>query len=166
MEMVKAASALAKGKKFNEAIETLIEFYQQGDFTDADLIKVIPYFQKAGRYYELGEFCKLVIIPGLNKVNYETFSHKCKEIQEAFMSLKLHKMYSKLELCAKREEVPLDVLKYKELSEDYYQNYVTLLKEGEEVEERKEYQEYLKLFGNDTSCWPDIIQRSFSKYIQ
>ncbi|MEF1220959.1 hypothetical protein REH76_24905, partial [Photobacterium damselae] len=87
MSEIKTASALAKDKKFNEAIEVLDSFYSRGVASRDDLIKIIPYFQKAGRYSEVEAYCEKIIVPYLKKDNESVFSHKCVEIQGAFFNL-------------------------------------------------------------------------------
>jgi hypothetical protein len=163
--MIKEASALAKEKKFNEAIDVLIEFYKHDFASDADLIKIIPYFQKSGRYNELPAFCKKVIIPKLKVANNAELGHRCADIQNSFLSLKYHKLYKKLALCAKRNKCLEDESEYKKLSDQFYKKYENFLATGSEIEDLKEYQEAVQLFGADTSKWPENFRERFSKYI-
>lgn len=87
---VKRASAFARNKEFSKAIEVLNEVYTQGEPDEAALIKIIPYFQKAGRYNELHEYCTKMLIPKISFCNRTYFAHKCQEIQQAFENLGLH----------------------------------------------------------------------------
>lgn len=159
MCVVTTASALAREKKFNEAIELLMEYYGQSLPSDAGLIKVVPYFQKAGRYSELDEICRHTIVPKLEEGNQVCFQHKCLEIRSAFMNLKLHQLYKKLALCAKREKLSSDESEYKKISFYHYKEYGRLLSLGSEIEEKKEYEEAREVFGADTSEWPPALQR-------
>jgi hypothetical protein len=164
-ELVKHATSLAKSKKYDEAINLLNELYETSEMTDAEIIKVIPYYQKAGRYGELESYCIETLIPLIIGVNERTFSHKCKEIQHAFISLSVYKVYNKLELCAKREKTDADKSKFSSKAVSYYQLYETNLVKGEKIELELEYLEAKNIWGTDLSKWPDIFKRKFSHYI-
>ncbi|WP_305814603.1 hypothetical protein [Photobacterium leiognathi] len=73
MSEIKTASALAKDKKVNEAIEVLDSFYSRGEASRDDLIKIIPYFQKAGRYSEVEAYCEKIIVPYLKRTTSPYF---------------------------------------------------------------------------------------------
>lgn len=163
--MIKLATAKAKESKYDEAIDILESYYHEGEASDADLIKILPYYQKAGRYKELVSVCNKVIIPKLNKVNQATFSHKCIDIQEAFLNLKLHNLYSKLALCAEREKALEDKDKYTELGRKYFVDYEKLLVIGTEIENKKEFHDAVKLYGKDSADWPFLMKQRFSVYL-
>ena len=157
MSEIKTASALAQDKNFNEAIEVLDSFYSRGQASRDDLIKVIPYFQKAGRYSEVEAYCEKVIIPNLKKDSESVFSHRCVEIQDAFFNLALHKMYAKLSLCAKREKAKLEEERFGQLSDDAFGKYQSKLALGDSIEERKGFEQVLETFGQDPGDWPSIF---------
>ncbi|WP_347364628.1 hypothetical protein [Vibrio vulnificus] len=165
MSEIKTASALAKDKKFNEAIEVLDSFYSRGKASRDDLIKVIPYFQKAGRYSEVEAYCEKVIIPNLKKDNESVFSHKCSEIQDAFFNLALHKMYAKLSLCSKREKVKMDEERFGKLSDDAFGKYQSQLTLGESIEDRKGFEQVLETFGQDPDEWPSIFKMKYQHFL-
>lgn len=165
MSEIKTASALAKDKKFNEAIEVLDSFYSRGEASRDDLIKIIPYFQKAGRYSEVEAYCEKIIVPYLKKDNESVFSHKCIEIQGAFFNLALHKMYAKLSLCAKREKVKIEEEKFRKLSDDAFDNYQSQLTLGESIEDRKGFEQVLETFGQDPDDWPSIFKVRYQHFL-
>lgn len=160
--LVKRASAFARDKDFNKAIEALNEVYTQCEPDEAALLKVIPYFQKAGRYDELNEYCTEMLIPKISFYNKTCFAHKCQEIQQAFENLGLHRLYSKLELCAKREKNEQDKHSFRSLSTFHYAEYERLLAIGEKNEKSKEYSEMVSIFGKDTSKWPENIRKMYT----
>lgn len=160
--LVKRASAFARDKEFDKAIEVLNEVYTQGEPDEAALIKVIPYFQKAGRYDELHEYCTEMLLPKISSYNKTCFAHRCQEIQLAFENLGLHRLYSKLELCAKREKKEQDRLSFHSLSTSHYAEYERLLTMGEKNEKHKEYGEMVSIFGKDTNKWPENIRKMFT----
>ena len=163
--LVKHATSLAKCKKFDDAIDVLNELYKTDEMSDADIIKVIPYYQKSGRYLELESYCEKTLIPLVSRISERTFHHKCKEIQHAFISLSIYKIYNKLELCAKREKMDSDKSKFSSKAESYYQLYETNLVKGEEIELEKEFLEAKDILGNDFNECPDTFKRRFSHYI-
>lgn len=147
MNQLKAATAKAKEGLFDEAITILIQLYKNGIQSDADVLKVLPYYQKAGRYRELESVCQTLLIPQLENLNQSNFSHKCKEIQKSFLSLKLYKLYSKLALCAERENLIKDEIKYSDLSRSYFSIYEKFLAEGTKIEDLKEFKDIVKRYG-------------------
>ncbi|ANQ22666.1 hypothetical protein BA893_13780 [Vibrio natriegens] len=160
--LIKRASAFAREKEFNKAIAVLNEVYVQGEPDVSTLIKVIPYFQKAGRYDELQAYCKNILIPQLSISNKNIFSHKCQEIQQAFENLGLHKLYSKLELCAKREKNEHDRLAFHALSTSHYLEYERYLAIGEKKELRKGFEKMVSIFGEDTNEWPESVRKRYT----
>ena len=164
-ELVKHATSLAKSKKYDEAIHVLNELYKTDEVSDADIIKVIPYYQKAGRYSELESYCEKTLIPLVSVISERTFHHKCKEIQHAFLSLSIYKMYNKLELCAKREKLDSDKSKFSSKAVSYYQLYETSLAKGEEIELEIEFLEAKDIWGPDFNKWPNTFKCRFSHHI-
>jgi len=166
MSHVKIASSLAKDNRYNDAITTLDSFYSKNDASTDELIKVIPYYQKAGRYIELNDYCEKVIIPKLKIHNALMFSHKCQEVQNAFLNLALHKMYAKLSLCAKRESLNSDLEMYSSLSTKAFEEYQNYLKLGENVESQKEFEKLKELFGLDPSDWPNTLRERYQSFFR
>lgn len=164
-QLVKHATSLAKSKKYDDAIQLLSELYKSNEVSDAEIIKVIPYYQKAGRYNELEQYCEEILIPLISNINERNFSHKCKEIQYAFISLSIHKIYNKLKLCAKRENKEDDKSKFSSKAILYYQLYRDNLVKGEKIELELGYTEARSIWGGDHSKWPESLKRRFSQYI-
>ncbi|MBB1411765.1 hypothetical protein [Pseudoalteromonas sp. SG44-17] len=166
MNQLKFATTKAKDGLFDEAIEILLFTYQSGISSDADILKILPYYQKAGRYNELEKLCQEQFIPQLEQLNHSTFSHKCEEIQKSFLSLKLYKLYAKLALCAERENQTMDEKRFISFSQQYYRVYEELLEQGTKVEELKEFKSIAKRYGKNSNMWPEFLQKKFSKYIK
>ncbi|WP_406610728.1 hypothetical protein [Agarivorans sp. JK6] len=162
-ELVKQASALAKLKKYDEAINLLNELRVEHQISCSE--KIIPYYQKAGRYNELEKYCIETLIPMDSRVAKNTFSHKCKELQHAFVNLSVYKIYMKLALCAKREKNGFDELRFLSEASLYYEQYETSLAVGEKVELDTEFIEAKKLWGVEYSEWPESYKDKFSDYI-
>lgn len=168
-ESTKTATALAKDGDYDSAIYLLKlvvpEMAKAGGFSSGSYTKIIPYFQKAGRYKEGVKYAESTLISATKKDCKKTFSHKCKEIQEAFQSLGISSIYEKLKLCAKREKLADDESKFERLGKDFYSEYERLLEEGETVELKKEYEEAMKLFGKNVNAWPDSVRNRFARLI-
>lgn len=165
-EQVKHATTLAKAKNYDEAIFLLNKLYETYDISNSDITKIIPYYQKAGRYDEIEIYCKKVLIPMVSRTNEHIFSHKCKEIQLAFISLSIYKIYNKLELCAKREKINSDRLKFSIKAASYYQLYETNLTEGNKVELQLEFLEMKALWGLNYDDWPEGFTHKFSSLME
>ncbi|GIU09190.1 MULTISPECIES: hypothetical protein [unclassified Shewanella] len=168
-EATKRATSLFKERKLDDAVELLKsvvpEMAKVGGFTKGDYTKIIPYFQKAGRYQESVEYSENVLVPAIEEDCRRTFNHKCREIQQAFQSLGISEVYDKLRLCAKREKIPSDESKYGKLSIEAYERYTELLETGEKIELKKEYNENLTIFGSVTGKWPRGLLKRFDSLI-
>lgn len=166
IKQLKLATSKAKEELFDEAIDILLLAYQSGISSEADILKILPYYQKAGRYDELEIVCREHFIPLLEQLNHSMLSHKCEEIQKSFLSLKLHKLYAKLALCAERENQTMDEKRFISFSQQYYRVYEELLEQGTKVEELKEFKSIAKRYGKNSNMWPEFLQKKFSKYIK
>ncbi len=160
--ITKKASGLAKDNQLNEAIELLKsiipEMAKLGGYGKS-YVKIIPYFQKAGRYQEGVDYTENVLIPYIKQDCCKVFGHRCEEMQQAFQFINISKAYDKLRLCAKREKVPGDELKFEQLSLDAHERYANLLPKAELIELKKEYKKYQSLYGKDYSLWPGRLSR-------
>ncbi len=125
--LLENATALAKDKKFDEAIGLLVNLVpsmaNQGGFSHAQYTKVIPYFQKAGRYSEVESYCEDVLIGAVKSDCDKTFGHQPKETKEAFINLYASKIYDKLRLCAQRENLSDEVKRFRALQQRHYSKY-------------------------------------------
>jgi hypothetical protein len=169
-EATKSATRLAKEGKLDDAIERLKsiipEMAKVGGFTSGGYTKIIPYFQKAGRYQESIEFSKNVLPLAIEKDCQKTFHQKPLEIQQAFYNLEISAIYDKLRLCAKRENIPRDESKFEQLSIEAFDLYTELLDKGEKIALNKEYKESLTIFGLDTNKWPKVLLIKFDSLIK
>ncbi|WP_017219792.1 hypothetical protein [Moritella dasanensis] len=124
---LKEATTLAKSKNYDQAIELLIELLpimaSQGGFPHSAYTKIIPYFQKAGRYSEVEEFCKTYLFISIKRDCDKTFAHKPKETGSAFIHLHTTMVYDKLLLCAKREKCQDDMARFQNAKVAHYDIY-------------------------------------------
>lgn len=122
-ELTKTSSKQAKEKDFNGAIDTfdrVLRLYSQSElFYGRAYVKAIPYFQKAGRYSELNQYCSKKLLPQVNSDVERIFSTKAKSIQDWFVTGVEINIYDKLRLSAKREKISSD--------EEYYQKAIDRL---------------------------------------
>ena len=162
-DLIKQATSLAKLKKYDEAIYLLNELRVNHKISCSD--KIIPYYQKAGRYSELEKHCTEVLIPMDSRITQDAFSHKCRELQHAFISLSVYKIYNKLALCAKREKLKPDESRFLEEASSYYHLYETNLAAGEKIELDLEFIEAKNIWGVDYAEWPESYKNIFSNYI-
>ncbi|MEJ6122254.1 hypothetical protein MT390_10330 [Vibrio sp. 2-Bac 85] len=162
-DLVKQATSLAKLKKYDEAIYLLNELRVNHKISYSE--KIIPYYQKAGRYNELEKYCIEFLIPMDSRAAQDDFSHKCKELQRAFISLSVYKIYNKLALCAKREKLKTDESKFLKEASSYYHLYETNLALGERIELDLEFREAKEIWGANYSEWPTSYKDRFSNYI-
>jgi len=163
---MKNATSLAKSKDFDGAISLLNDIYNSYDVLDSDVIRIIPYFQKAGRYSELEEHCVEVLIPLIIKINKKIFSGSCKKTQISFICLSISKLFNKLGLCAKREKIEIDQIKYHKKEKEYYKKYEEYLSASEEL-----HNEFFNLIMDDTlgleiDKWPKNFKNKFSFFIE
>ncbi|WMO12564.1 hypothetical protein [Pseudoalteromonas piscicida] len=107
-EQLKVATSLAKENSFDEAIELLQAIIPQmgqiGGYSHSSYTKIIPYFQKAGRYSEVEEYCKNDLFEAVVTDCKNVFGHQSDETIKAFIHLFKYKIYDKLRLCAQREK--------------------------------------------------------------
>jgi len=164
--LLKETTSLAKSKDFDGAISLLNEIYLSYDVLDSDVIKIIPYFQKAGRYSELEKYCLEVLIPLVIKINRKIFSDNCKQTQVAFICLSVSKIFNKLVLCAKREKNEDDQFKFYYKEKEYYKKYEEYLSAGDQLQT-----EFFDLVMNDTfglepEKWPETFKNKYSCFIE
>ena len=163
----KRASALAKEKKFNEAINVLDNLIRELPNYELDhssvAIKIIPYFQKAGRYSEVEKYAENLIVPILKTIqalNKEK-AHKIDSLEVAFSELQCSRVYDKLRLCAKREKHQADEKRFEEQSNNHIKNYHIWLEKGQVERKRKQRQDLIDVFGEDVSNWPTSLRHLY-----
>lgn len=166
----KKATILARAGNYNEAIsllkEAVSEMARTGGYSNGGYTKIIPYFQKAGKYQEGVDYSLGTLIPAVKNDCAIAYSHKCREIKESFTNHSISQIYDKLRLCAKREGNIEDEVFYAKLSEGAWREYERLLSVGERIELEKEFKEALKLYGASTSDWPSFIKKKFIDFIK
>jgi len=128
---LKQATVFAKEKEFNQAIDLLIEILPlmatQGGFPHSAYTKIIPYFQKAGRYSEVEQFCKTYLFVSIKRECEKTFGHQPRETITAFIHLHTSMIYDKLLLCAKREKLKEDMERFGYAKSAHYDIYESWL---------------------------------------
>lgn len=168
-EITRKATGLAKSGDLNAAIDLLkiaINRMQAvGGYSNNGYTKIIPYFQKAGRYKEAIDFSFSHLIPAVTADCKISFQHKCTEIQEAFTELSKHQIFDKLRLNSKREGIKSDEEKFDDLSKIHFENYQKFLSLGNMRQLKIDFEESIKIFGSNFSDWPDVLQRKFESLI-
>lgn len=163
--LTKQATSYAKAKDFDKAIEILDQLISDLDKYELDhsslLIKIIPYFQKAGKYSEVERYVLSRVLPILEKTKQKAFQHKSDMTQLAFIELYLYRIYDKLRLCAKREKQSADEQRFTAESKSHYGNYERYLALGMEHDKKMERAELAELFGGDVNYWPDSLKHLF-----
>jgi hypothetical protein len=161
-EATRKATSLAKSGDLDASIELLKSTIERmktvGGYTNNGYTKIIPYFQKAGRYEDAIDYCLSHLIPAVKADCRITFRQKCEEIQEAFIELSKHQIYDKLRLNAKRESLVDDEQRFSGFANQHYSNYEKLLKLGSAKQKEIEYKEIERIFGENISCWPECFQ--------
>jgi len=170
-DLMKEASAKAREKCFSEAIAYVKEsLYKTKEskllYDTASYTKIIPYFQKAGKYCEAEQFCIDVLIPLIRDAIKKGMSQRTSEIQEVHFFQYIAKLYDKLRLVAKREGKPQDRERFNKEYQFYTSKWMELQNGATKIELEKEYHEMLALFGSDTSEWPIVIREKFKSLIQ
>jgi hypothetical protein len=162
-DSIKDASAKARERDFDGAIEimknVLDKIWASNDrFTDDTYTKILPYFQKAGRYSEAIDFSENVLIPKLAKKHSPLMT-----TDRAFMCLYVSRIYGKLALNAKREKNLEDETFYKNLANEIYESYDELREKGAEEDLKSEYLYISELWGSDVSRWPSSLKERFKR---
>jgi len=164
-QSIKYASELARKKDFDAAINVMQGVTEEMSNTSGHsiqhFVKIIPYFQKAGRYSELQDYCSRSLLPAVGNAARMSFSHTNQAMVDAFSSLYKSKIYGKLHLAAIREKKEHDASAFCGLRNRYLHDYQRLLIVGEKLQLTEEYTQAIELFGSDRSKWPDIIQEKF-----
>lgn len=161
----KQATAFARDGNFGQAISILKELIpvmaESGGFGASDYYKIIPYFQKAGRYQESLNYTKEVIIPAVIADRKSSHGHCVPETLQALTHNCISQIFNKLALAAKREGEAEHSDSFKALEREHYDKYQVLLKIGEQKQLESEYQELIRVLGEDTNQWPLSIRRKF-----
>lgn len=127
--------------------------------------KIIPYYQKAGLYSEVEKFCLNELVPDIRLAFQRGMSQKCVEIQDVHFYQCVSKIYDKLRLSVKREKEENDEARFIKEFNFYESKWRYLQPIAEKIEQEKEYQEMLEVFGKDTSSWPEVVRRRFDSIL-
>ena len=73
----------------------------------------------------------------------------------------ISQIFNKLALAAQREGETEHSDSFKALEQEHYDKYQVLLKIGEQKQLESEYQEFIRVLGEDTNQWPLSIRRKF-----
>ena len=167
---LKEASALAKSQNYDDAIHVLITVIdntrKNGGLSDANYTKIIPYFQKAGRYEEGVSFALNTLMKIAQEDRQKTFSHKVPEIAEAFYFLTQSKIYKSLSLISKREGLPAKAATFLKLSESKFEDYKKQLEIGQNLQLTKDFEEYKAIDCRPPGQWSEVMKRKFQKLIE
>lgn len=167
---LKEATALAKSQQYDEAIQiliTIIDYSKKaGGLNDADYTKIIPYFQKAGRYEEGVSFALNTLMKAVQEDKQKRFSHKVPEIAEAFCSFSQSKIYKSLSLISKRENLTDKAAAFIKLSESKFEDYKKKLETGHNLQLVKDFEAYKAINCRPPSQWNEIAKKKFQKLIE
>lgn len=164
--LLKSASASAKENEFDAAISTMqkaLENMWVSDvtFSPANIAKIIPYFQKAGRYSDGVAFADKYLIPKLVEGYNEAGS-----TDRALICLYVAKVHEKLALNAKREKIKEDETFFSNKAAEMLNAYTKLMEIGRIEDLKEEYQQMLAVFGNDHGRWPDTVLKKFEPILK
>ncbi|MBA6411152.1 hypothetical protein H4J63_17930 [Pseudoalteromonas sp. 5Ae-yellow] len=124
---LKIATSLAKGKRFDEAIEVLQAIIPKmgktGGYSHSSYTKIIPYFQKAGRYLEVEEYCKSDLFEAVVTDCRNVLGHQPEETIIAFINLFTCKIFDKLRFCAQKENDLDSKLRFEDAGRYHYEIY-------------------------------------------
>jgi hypothetical protein len=159
----KQATELHKAGDTDGAIELLKSINplmaQQGDFNG--LLKIIPYFQKAGRYSEGVEYAEHQLIPLISLACKVCFSQRSEQTIESFRLRQTAELYAKLSLIAKREKVPSDLSRFTDLENSLRQQADSMYQVGSDIDFDNEKELMSQLWGNDISSWPEAVAKRY-----
>lgn len=166
-ELMKLATAKSKENKYSEAVEILKVALSKISksallYGHASYTKIIPYFQKAGRYQEAEKFCIQYIIPATAEAIKNGMSQRCKQIQDLHSLQHKSAIYEKLFLIAKREQNTDDQKQFAAKKLEIEQAILTARPLAEEQERQKEIKEMQSVFGANTNSWPEVIRKKLS----
>ncbi|CAI3804423.1 hypothetical protein [Rheinheimera sp. MM224] len=164
--LLKSASASAKEKNFDTAISVMKEaleniWISDVSFSPANIAKIIPYFQKAGRYSDGVAFADKYLIPKLIEDYDQSGS-----TDRAFICLYVGKVHEKLALNAKREKIKDDETFFSNKAAEMLSAYTKLMEIGRIEDLKEEFQQMLAVFGNDYGKWPDTVLKKFEPILK
>lgn len=166
--LIKRASAEAKSRDFVAAIEILKKAYQQTQYSElfyaSGFTKIIPYFQKAGRYDEVETFCVTELVPLVRSEVKRVFSRKVPTMQEWFFFINIAPIYDKLRLCAQREGMSEDEQRFNEEYNIYAQKHAKLRPIAEHEQLRKEYLDFIGIVPTYKD-WPCVLKKRYAHFI-
>jgi len=103
----------------------------------------------------------LVIIPAVISDRQSSHGHCVPETLQALTHNCISQIFNKLALAARREGKKEHSDSFIALEKEHYDKYQVLLKIGEQKQLESEYQEFIRLLGEDTNQWPLSIRRKF-----
>lgn len=166
-KLLKQATQQHKDGNTDVAIETIQKaliiipnsslVYPASTFT-----KIIPYFQKAGRYSEAEPFCINTIIPLINKTINIGFQGKPLATLEASFNQMLSQVCDKLALVARREGIEEDRKKFIKAKSDYHNQYLAKFEQSKIELLEQDLKEVIEVFGEDSTKWPPSYRRQFN----
>ncbi|PYE35594.1 hypothetical protein DFP83_101483 [Idiomarina fontislapidosi] len=164
-DLIKAASAAARENNYDAAIEIMKDalekiYCSDGSYSFSTYVKILPYFQKAGRYGEAIKFADKELIPKLVE-DYD----KSTLTEKAFICLYVGKVFEKLALNAKRANKVEDEVFFTGRAREMEDSYLKLIDVGKTDDLKREFKEAIEVFGEDHNCWPEVLKRKFQPII-
>lgn len=169
-DLLKKATAFAKEGNFDLAISTLQTAVKamsnEGGHPHSSYIKIIPYYQKAGRYDEALRYCVDELIPAIKRDKSRMFAGKPLETIECFSQLYISEVYSSLELAAKRENKYDDAEGFANKATFHKQEFTRLRVLSDKANLEIDYQEYKSISEPDPNEWPEVFQSRYKELIE
>jgi hypothetical protein len=169
-ELMKKATASVKENKPDLAINFVNEALNQIKlskllYSSVNYTKIIPYYQKAGRYSEVELFCLDKLVPSVRGALQQAMSQRCQEIQEVHFYQYLSRIYDKLRMVAQRDNKLDDKARFIKEYNFYEAKWRELQPLAQKIELKKEFEEMKELFGSDFTIWPRVIKDRFESFI-
>jgi hypothetical protein len=169
-ELMKKATASVKEDNLDFAINFVSEALKKMKlskllYSPANYTKIIPYYQKAGRYSEVELFCLDILVPSVRVALQQAMSQRCQETLEVHLYQYISRIYDKLHLAAQRDDNPDDKARFIKEHNFYEAKWRELQPLAQIIELDKEFQEMKELFGADFTIWPNVIKDRFESFI-
>lgn len=169
-ELMKKATALVREDNHDLAVNFVNEALNKIKlskllYSHADYTKIIPYYQKAGRYSEVEQFCLDKLVPSIRGALQKAMGQRCQEIQEVHFYQYISRVYDKLRLVAQRDNKSDDKARFIKEHQFYEAKWRELQPLAQKIELENEFEEMKELFGSDFTIWPRVIKNRFKSFI-
>lgn len=134
-------------------------------YSPANYTKIIPYYQKAGRYFAVELFCLDELVPSIRVAIQKAMHQRCQKTQEVHFYQYISLIYNKLCLVAQRDNKSDDKARFIKEFEFYEDKWRKLQPLAQKIELENDFKEMKELFGLDFTIWPKAIKYRFESFI-